>query len=320
MRDAYLQVLQHSSSSEDYFKLWPPDKQYFWNDTRTGFVAYKTAGSVVFALAEPVAPSPAECEQLIESFVTYWQQRGYTTCFVMVQDQYLSAYKRHGLKSVQIGASAEIPAERFVATTLKVKKWRWLMHSGEKAGYQYAVAAPPHSQAFMQAMRQVSDSWLQRPGHREQGFAMGYFDESYLNQCRIHYLTDNTGAMIAFANELPVFGLRQATSDLIRFLPEARNAMPFLLARFIQQLHTEGQYEYFDLGLVPLAKIDNALADAVRLFGRSRYSAAGLEHFKDKFEPDWRNYYFVYDGDVADLAAIGANLESVMKPPQQPQT
>ncbi|HET7827885.1 MAG TPA: hypothetical protein VFK97_03390, partial [Candidatus Saccharimonadales bacterium] len=70
---------RYSRSSEDFFKLWPADKQYFWGDQGEGFIAYKIAGTVAFGLADPVGPRPAK---LVEEFNTWCRQRRLKICYL----------------------------------------------------------------------------------------------------------------------------------------------------------------------------------------------------------------------------------------------
>jgi phosphatidylglycerol lysyltransferase len=160
---------------------------------------------------------------------------------------------------------------------------------------------------------------LQRQHHVERGFALGYFDESYLQHCRLHLLRDENGELIAFTNELPVYNsLPVATIDLMRFLPDHGHAMPALLAHTIQQLHEEGGKQTFDLGFVPLASPAARTEQLVRQLGQfllsEAVSAQGLEQFKNKFEPAWANNYMAFDGDWIDLVHVSRQLDSLLEP------
>jgi phosphatidylglycerol lysyltransferase len=162
-------------------------------------------------------------------------------------------------------------------------------------------------------LARLSDEWLRTGGHKERGFALGYFDEDYLQQSNLHLLRDDSG-VVAFANELPLFrGSETLTIDLLRYDPAAQDAMPFLLAQVLHDARVRG-YERFDLGFVPFAASKGALVRVAVALSSSRFSAKGLEQFKNKFQPDWQPNYLAYDGDMADLALIALNLEKAMKP------
>jgi phosphatidylglycerol lysyltransferase len=306
---------KHSNSSEDYFKLWPEDKRYFFNQAKTGFVAYKKAGSVAFALADPIGPKSRRAET-IQEFTGFCRSHGWTACFLLVQQASKPLYEP-SLRPVTIGSSAIIDVRTFVQETLREKWWRWQANRAEKAGFTYDVALPPHDASLLAEVKLVSDTWLERAGHSEQGFALGYFDTDYLQRCRLHVLRDDQGRLVAFTNELPTYGtVTQKTIDLIRFLPDVDGAMPVLIMHLITRLYQSGSVQTFDLGFVPLAKVDSTIATLARRLTQSRFSAAGLEQFKDKFRPNWQTNYIAYDGersDIVDLAIVLANLENALK-------
>ncbi len=313
-REHALQLLDvYSTSSEDYFKLWPTDKNYYWSEHRAAFIAYRVAKSVVFALADPIGPRTAQ-QELLESFTGDWNARGYRVCFLLVPETSLHLYEAAQLHSMQIGSNALVNVAEFSQTTIRNKWWRWQVNRATKAGYTYHTSSPPHDTALLRQLQHVSDAWLTRPGRQEQGFAMGSFSTAYMQDCVLHYLRDASGHVVAFANQIPVFNnQRQTTIDLMRFTPDADNTMPFLLARAIEGLALQSQYTHFDLGFVPLANMEGRLVSIAKFAGSQRFSAAGLEQFKKKFEPTWHKCYVAYDGDIADLAVIALNVEDAMK-------
>lgn len=314
IEDAAVLINRYSNYSEDYFKLWPKDKEYFWSENRDGFIAYKKTKRVIFALADPIANSIIEKDLLIKTFITHWSSRGYSICFLPISEESILLYKNAGLNTLKIGSSAIIDVSLFSENTIRNKWFRWQINRASKAGYNYKVSFPPHSNDFINQLSQVSNEWISKPGHREQTFALGYFDSQYIQKSKIHFVTDQSQRIIAFANELPTFNsLNQTTVDLMRFRPEYNNVMPFLLSQIILSCNTSKEFAYFDLGFVPLAKIENRITRIAKTIGARRFSSAGLEQFKNKFEPQWVNNYFAYDGNVSDLALIATSLENVMK-------
>lgn len=306
---------QYSQSSEDFFKLWPQDKQYFWSPDQKAFVAYTVVGPVAFALADPIAATAAQRTRLLHTFLDYCHAHGWKVCFLLVATVAREHYQTAGLKTIQIGASAIIDVQTFTNKTTRDKWWRWQKNKALKQNYTYMRSTPPHDIALIAGCRQVSDAWLQAGGHKEQGFALGYFDPTYLQQSTLHVLRDEAGNIVAFANQLPVFNNNQQTTiDLMRFRPETRNAMPYLLLSMLTYLQEAGEATHFDLGFVPLAQTKGRLATVAKIVAANRFSAAGLEQFKNKFDPQWSPNYIAYDGDLGDLALITLYLEKAMAP------
>lgn len=308
---------QSSNSSEDYFKYWPATKNYWWSSDHTAIAAYRVVGNVAFALADPVAPNLGSRKEAIKDFLAYCRQNGWLACFLMVDSSRQSIYSQAGYKLFRIGASAVVDISEFQAETTKNKWWRWVKNKAARQDWRYELACPPHSRQLMSELRGVSKTWLNTSGHQERGFALGYFDERYLQECRLHLLRDSH-RLIAFANELPVYNnLSTATIDLMRFLPEANHAMPVLLALAIEQLGSEGKTQ-FDLGYVPLAAPDAKLQQVISAFGQilmsEAVSAKGLERFKNKFSPDWASNYLAFDGDWIDLIHVSRHLNDLLNP------
>jgi lysylphosphatidylglycerol synthetase-like protein (DUF2156 family) len=317
-RRELLSLLETSANSgEDFFKYWPRPKDYRQAAGGRAMIAYRLIGNVAFALADPVAQSGSDRAQAAREFLAYCRRHGWLACFLMVADGHQSPYKAAGYKLFRIGASAEVDIATFANKTARNKWWRWVLNKTRKQQWRYEVAVPPHSRARLSALRQVSDAWLQRQKHVERGFALGYFDEAYLQRCRLHLLRDGD-EIIAFANELPVFNnLPTATIDLMRFRPDRDHAMPALLAQTIQQLHREGQRLTFDLGFVPLASPTDRTEQVIKILGQllisETVSAQGLEQFKNKFGPTWVNNYIAFDGDWIDLLSISRQLDKLLQ-------
>jgi len=304
---------RHAASSEDYFKLWPDDKLYFTIPGIEGFIAYKKVGATVFALADPVS-APHDRPQLLARFMEFCRGRGWSVCFLLINPGSVGLYEQVGLNVLGIGSSAVVPVRQFVESTLKDKWWRWQTNRAKKAGMQYEIAYPPHNETLLRQTAALSQLWLQRAGHTEQGFALGFYDESYLQECTLHLLRNGSGELVAFTNQLPIYNdLRQTTVDMIRFRPDVNGAMPVLIAHILAGLSEAGQFNTFDLGFVPLAKVENVVAKIARRLAVGRFSAAGLEQFKDKFRPEWQPQFLAYDGDLVDLAALFTRLQKAMK-------
>lgn len=300
---------RHATSSEDFFKIWPPDKEYFWGAGSGGAIAYRVVGGVAYALADPIATSKRRREQTLQNFTRYIRQQGWTACWLVVPETSKDMYAAMGLKNIRIGSSAVIDIERFCSETSRSKWWRWQRNRATRNGWKYAALTPPHSTALLDELQALSSKWLGHGGRVEQGFALGYFDRDYLQSCVLHVLRDNRGNVIAFTNEIPIYNhLPQRSVDMLRYLPHMDGAMPALLQHVIESSDRK-RYRTFDLGFVPLAGLDNNMAKIARRLGASRFSAGGLEQFKNKFRPDWQEYYLAYDGDLIDLARIVANLE-----------
>src|SRR5206468_4902776 len=130
---------QNSDSSEDFFKLWPKDKDYFWSKDKA-FIAYRRAGPAVFGLANPIGKKPVNA---INDFLEWARGRRLRTCFMPVYLPSRKLYETAGLNLLQIGSSAVINISYFLNTTSNDKWWRWKRNRAEKSGYIYETSNAP---------------------------------------------------------------------------------------------------------------------------------------------------------------------------------
>lgn len=310
-REARRILMARSKSSEDFFKLWPYDKAYFWDETGSTFLAYRQVGSIAYLLADPVGRHPAA---LLESFRQYCRAERLKLACLPIYESSRAMYEAHHFTLLQIGASAVINITHFTEVTTHDKWWRWQRNRAAKRGYTHHISMPPHRTELLEQWRIVSNAWLGAGNHAERGFALGYFDAGYLDECTVHYLTDEAGTVTAFVNILPQFRPSSvATIDLLRFLPGHDGTMPYLLYETVMSVQNDESFRSFDLGFVPFATTDSRLMQIAKLIGGKRFSSKGLEQFKNKFDPAWEPNYLAYEGDLADLTQIATNLEKAMQ-------
>lgn len=296
----------YSNSSEDFFKLWPRDKEYFWSQAADGFIAYKITGPVAFVLADPIAKNQ---KKIIREFGAWCRERRLKICYLPVFPNNLRLYQSAGLDSLQIGSSALVNISQFLNQTVKDKWWRWRINKSNKQGFTHGRSRPPHAGGLVAELKKISDIWLES-GHQERGFSLGHFSESYLQRCNVHYLRDADGRLAAFTNEIPQFKKHGIlTIDMLRSDPRT-DSMAYLLNKMIEA--GQDEYKYFDLGFVPFTKAKGPLQAIAKTVSSDSFSAKGVEQFKNKFKPDWQPIYLTYEGDMADLAVIALHIENAM--------
>ncbi len=313
---------RYGTSSEDSLKLWPKDKAFWVGPGERSAIAFKQANAMTFALAEPIS-HPSRRREDIVAFRDFCRQKGSHACWLMIQEKNLGNYQKAGYKTMAIGSSAVVDMATFTSQTVKDKWWRWARNKAKKQGLEYVTLPAPQNDEILTRLKTISDDWLQRDGHSERTFALGYFDADFLKDCIIHALKNQAGEIVAFANQLPSFGpITQTTIDLMRFLPDAEGAMALLLSETILQLKQEGKFTHFDLGFVPLAHVGKEQTTKLLLNLSKKalkpvFSMQGLEQFKNKFEPMWEQNYLAWDGDMLDLPVITASLQKALSLPKK---
>ena len=318
-RDAEAIIRAHSASSEDFFKLWPHDKQYFFSHDRRAFLAYKPSGRTIVILGDPVGDTHT-FEKLITDFMAYCQSLGWLTAVVNATEDGTRLFEQYGLKSIFVGNEAVVDVAHFVDKTSHDKHFRYVRNRAERDALVVEEWRTPSDEQLAQ-LRVISDEWLARGGRREYTFFMGYFDQEYLRKSRVFVLLQQ-GEPVAYINLIPSFHKGHSSIDQFR----SRDAMSpvgmhFLMMHILERLHGEHAMT-LNIGLSPLSGVEASDAKAIpratlkliRHFGASYYSFQGLEQFKNKFKPDWQPRAILYTGsllsvtnDAERAAAYGTN-------------
>ncbi len=313
---------QGGGRSEDYFKLWPHDKQFFFNDAGTSGLAYHVRHGVALCLGDP-AGQPRTYATLITAFGAVCQSNDWLPAFVHIEPTHRKLYIRHGYSLQKIGQEAVVDIAHFQADVVRNKYFRHINNKFTKLGYICELLAPPHNPATMTRLKTVSDQWLSQGGRAERGFVMGYFSDAYMQQCSIMVVRDSAGEVQAFLNQLPAdFDEQEATYDLLRHSDASPgNINDYLLLNFIAYLSTQPQ-QRLNLGLCPLAGLGKgddtkSVVDSILRFvyanGDRLYSFKGLLRFKAKYEPTWRDRYVAYQGGLRGLTRTTNALVGVMR-------
>jgi len=314
----------YGADSEDYFKLWPQDKYYYFADNEDAALAYGVKKGVALVLADPVG-NTASFKQLIVNFVDMAWSNDWQVSLVHVSDQYLDFYKDLGFKTQLIGQEAKLDIAHFINNVNKNKYFRNINNRFAKMGYQVVFYSPPYNDDFIAKLKDISNDWLSKPGRAERGFVMGYFSSQYIQNCQIAVLLDSQKKFIAFINLIPSssFNTTEMTYDMLRTASEApANSSDYLICGVISELFAKG-YSYFNMGLSPLVGLEESSDDQNMLITRVMkfayingdrfYSFKGLFRFKDKYDPQWENRYLLYKGGVRSFSKVLNGLLAIMK-------
>ena len=312
-RDARRIIEQYSTSTEDYLKLWPNDKHYFFYED--SFLAYKVANGVALIL-DGATGKPDDLNALRQEFLAFARGNGWSTAIIHADDQEAQSWAQYDMQKIFIGSEAAVDCQEFQATTYRDKHFRYVANRAQKDGVEFEFWEPPLNSSQVSELRDVSDQWLTN-GKREYTFIMGYFEDDYITNSRVGVLKQN-GTVVAYANLLPGFVARADSIDHMRAVPGiSQVAMHYLLMQIILQQSKTGS-KILNLGLAPLSKLEDQsienLSDRVlpllRLLGSRYYSFSGLEQFKGKFRPEWEARYIIYSGNATRLPVIMNALNS----------
>jgi len=305
---------RYGNDPEDYFKLFPEDKHYyFYGDS---FVAYAVRGSTAVVLDNAIGKK-RDVVLLRSAFAEYCRVNGWQAVILHADTAEAAAWATIGFEKLQIGSEAVIDSRVFAAETITNKHFRYVRNRAERDNLSVEFLKPPLSALQVEQLEQISNTWIEN-GRQEYGFIMAPFSHAYLQECSVGVLL-SAGEPMAYINFLPKYKSTTASIDHMRFTPDASSvAMHFLLMQATLHALEEGS-DHFNLGFVPLAKLDTTenrlssrLMALIRRLGSRFYSSNGLEQFKGKFEPTWAPRYISYTGGVRQLPVAVNTLRKII--------
>jgi len=300
----------YGGEADDFFKIWPSDKTFFFSSDNKAFLAYGVKFKVAVCLGDPVG-ARSSIEKLLSEFKIYCRDKRFLISFIQATDKYTKEYQAANLKNLLIGADAVINLKQFEKITIHDKYFRNLVNRGERLGFYLESYSPPHSKKLISELKGVSDSWKSLPHRKEWSFLTGRFDNDYLNYVDLYVIRDKAGTAQAFTNGLPEFKSGVMTIDLMRHRADAPpNCIDFLFINMLAVKSTAG-YRYFNLGISPLDAKPFIHSPAERLLNRaykisdSFIGFRGLHRFKSKYLPEWEPRYIFYQSGKGHLVRIG---------------
>lgn len=311
---------RHPADVDEFFKLWPHDKHYYFDAEQRAGLAYHVASGVALIVGDPFG-DPTRYRKLLLGFLELCFVNDWQPMFVHISDQYRKLYERLDFRLQKLGEEAVLDVDAFQAIR-DSKYFRQIRNRFVKLGYQVELLEPPHNAAVLQRLRLISEEWLTRPGRSERGLMMGYYSEEYMQQGPVAVVRDEAQTIQGFVNLVPSFLPRTANYDLLRCSQHAPgNCNDFLLLGLLDILYERG-VKTFNLGLCPLSGLEeqdqagSVIDTALRFVyanGDRFYSFSGIRRFKAKYEPQWHGRYVAYRGGIRGFTRAMTALTRAMK-------
>lgn len=293
-----------------------PDKSYFFSSGGS-VIAFAARSGIGLALGDPIGPE-SDAADAISEFQEYCGKHDWRPAFYQTLPDYLEHYKAAGLSTMCIGHEGIVDLSKFTLEGSAVKQLRTSMSKLGKLGYDAVVLDPPIDDLTIEALRLVSNDWLEMMHGSEKRFSLGWFDEDYIRDCKVMLAQSREdGRIAAFANFVSEYQLNECTVDLMRRAKDApAGTMDFMFVSLFQWAKSTG-FDTFNLGLSPLAGVGEKSKDPtaekalnfIYQHMNQFYSFRGLHDFKEKFGPSWSPRYLVYSG-AARLASTAYAIVS----------
>lgn len=284
------------------------DKALLFSPSGCSVLAYRVRGRRWIAMGEPTGLI-SERRDLLWAFAEMADSWGGAAVFYSVGEELLGDIATLGLAVRKVGETAVVRIDDFSLEGKARQNLRTAVNRAEREGASFEVLPPGSASALADDLRAVSDAWLDDHNGDEKAFSMGRFDLDYLDLTPLAVVRlavggapveGDRGRIVAFANLLPGAGEpREIAVDLMRHSPDApHGVMDYLFIRAIQWAGAEG-YSEFDLGMAPLAGLeDRRLAPVFARVGAlvfeeggALYGFQGLRAYKAKFFPEWRSRF-----------------------------
>lgn len=292
------------------------DKALLFNPERNALLMYAVEGRTWAAMGDPVANREEDRRELAWEFRELCERHGGWPVFYQVHPGHLGLYVELGLTLLKFGEEARVRLAEFSLDGKARKTMRNIVNRLERDGCRFEVIETAAVPELLPRLRVVSDAWLSGKNSREKRFSLGFFNEDYLRTGPVAIVRTNA-KVLAFAN-LWCGDREELSVDLMRYLPDGPHGlMDYLFVRLMLWGREQG-YEWFNLGMAPLAGLQNRsfvplwnrFGALVFGSGETFYNFRGLHQYKDKFDPQWEARYLAAPGGMAlprilkDLTAL----------------
>lgn len=275
------------------------DKYVHINKKDDVFFQYQIISDKIIVLGGPVGNKESFFDA-IKEFYDLADLYGYTLVFSGVDVILFQELHDMGYDFLKLGQDALVELGEFSLAGNKNKSKRQAVSRIDKAGYTFSIETPPFTDELFKELKEISDEWLN--GKREKGFCVGYFNKEYMEMDKIALVRNSEGEIKAFATIMPMYDNKTLSIDLMRFKNiELNGIMDFIFVKLFEYGKENG-YEFFNLGLVPLADVGESKYSFIRekiayqifMNGNFIYSFKGLKKFKDKYATKWDDKYIAY--------------------------
>jgi lysyl-tRNA synthetase, class II len=293
-------VQRHGHDSISPFIL-RPDKTFQF--AAGAVLAYRVIGQTAIVSGDPVGPDEA-VPQLLASFMKFARGCGWHVVLWGTSDRHLSSYRNLGLRTLCVGEEAVVDPAAFTLVGRPVRKLRQSVHRVQRRGWEILVCQGNEIDArTWWEMEEVEFAWRAARG-RVLGFAMGMgsFDSAVGDDDLYLLARSPQGDLRAVMHFIAHCG--NLSLDTMRRIGETPNGLnEALVCRALAVAAERGIAEvslnYAGFGHLvrqphcggPAKRLGTELV--LRLLGR-RFQMQRLVTFNEKFSPQWRPRYMVF--------------------------
>jgi lysyl-tRNA synthetase class 2 len=309
-------VERHGDDSLSPFTLRPDKALHF---AAGGVLSYRVIRGTAIVSADPVGPDGA-APAVLASFLDLARRRGWQVALWGASSRHLDAYRALGLRAVRVGEEAFVDPQQFTLEGRPVRKLRQSVHRVSRRGWDLCVREGREIDSRLEAEIDALDDQWRRRQRRLLGFAMGMGAfESDMRPDDLYVLARSPqgelGAVMRFVSYCGKLSL-----DTMRRVGDTPNGLNEALVCRALEIARERGIEELSLNYAGLAHLVRSEGGQSRL-GRlgtqlimrplsRRFQMERLVRFNEKFSPEWRPRYLVYESRAALPRSIARVLQA----------
>jgi lysyl-tRNA synthetase class 2 len=315
-RAAQAIVDRHGQDSLSPFILRPDKALQF---AAGGVLSYRVIGGTAIVSADPVAPDGAASE-VLASFLPIARSRGWQVVLWGASARHLDDYRRLGLRTICVGEEAFVDPARFTLEGRSVRKLRQSVHRVARRGWEVKVLEGRHIGLELEnELEALEARWRDAHPHLH-GFAMGMGPyDTDVRPDDLYAIARGPDGQLGGAMRF-VSHCGRLSLDTMRRVGRTPNGLnETLVARTLVLARERGVAEV-SLNYAGLAHVLRARAprNPLRRLGRGlavgllrrHFQMDRLVRFNEKFSPDWRPRYLVYESRAALPRAVVRVLQA----------
>jgi len=304
-------VAEHATDTLAPFTL-RADKQFFFGEPGTSFVAYRVVAGVALVSGDPVGDE-ATFPALVTGFARFAERRGWALGVLGASTRRLPLWRDAGLRAHYTGDEAVVDPAAFSLEGRAIRKVRQSVTRLEREGYRAeAVRGSAIDEPLAARIAEISSRW--RGDRCETGYTMAFAGAAVDRERDDLYVIarDAAGEPRGFLHFGIVPGGNAFSLSTMRRERDTPNGLnEFLICRAIDYAREHRirrvslNFAAFALLLDPPAPLDPLSRAERRLLTRleRRFQLERLLSFSQKFAPEWTPRYAAYPS-VATLPRI----------------
>jgi len=309
-------VERYGDDSLSPFVLRPDKALHF---AAGGVLSYRVIRGTAIVSSDPVGPDGI-APSVLASFLALARRSGWRVALWGASARYIDAYETLGLRSICVGEEAFVDPQEFSLKGRPVRKLRQSVHRVDRRGWDLFVREGREIDGLLEAeITALNDRWCQGQ-RRLQGFAMAMGEfETPVGPDDLYVIARSPdgelGAVMRFVSYCGKLSL-----DTMRRVGDTPNGLnEALVCRALETARERGIAELSlnYAGLAHLVRGEVQLGRVARLGTKlimtplsRRFQMERLVRFNEKFSPDWRPRYLVYESRAALPRSIARVLQA----------